>query len=172
MVVKKPCQKLFRAFFRPKRRESDSQGVFDKPIGDQNMTTPIIRRARHYALIIRLLYARQQLSGQLQQVLRGARHLSYGVKLFDPMQLDKALKLAEPLALASRSQAVLAQRAEGLVTYQFQRTLICVVSGQQQRQILYGRTQRQNTIRCKQTLILRMRPAMAAFIRHKHHKPQ
>lgn len=77
-------------------------------------------RAKRYALIIRLLYANQNLSGRLAQVHRGARHLSYGVRLDDPMQLDKALKLAEPMALSAGTKAVMASRTNGLVSYQIQ----------------------------------------------------
>lgn len=77
-------------------------------------------RAKRYALIIRLLYANQGLSGKLAQVHRGARHLSYGVRLSDPMQLDRALKLAEPMALSAGTKAVMASRANGLVSYEIQ----------------------------------------------------
>jgi len=76
--------------------------------------------ARRYAIILQLLYARQGLAGRLERATRGARHLSFGVRLSDPATLDKALHLAEPVALASRSKAVLAYRQTGLVMYQYQ----------------------------------------------------
>lgn len=81
---------------------------------------PLQGRARRFALVIQLLYAKQNLIGKVQNVNRGARHLSYGVRLSNPMQLDNALKLAEPLALSCGVNAVLAQRIEGVVSYQIE----------------------------------------------------
>ncbi|MBE7469624.1 MAG: hypothetical protein DPW09_17805 [Anaerolineae bacterium] len=77
-------------------------------------------RARRYAIVINLLYGRVGLAGSLKAAHRGARHLSLGVRLSDPTQLDRALKLAEPLALHAGTENVLAQRDGGLVFYQFQ----------------------------------------------------
>ena len=71
-------------------------------------------------MIVQLLFARQNLRGALKTATRGARCLSLGIRLADPTSLDKALKLAEPLALASGVNAVLATRIEGLVIYQFE----------------------------------------------------
>jgi hypothetical protein len=42
------------------------------------------------------------------------------VRLTNPTELDRALKLAEPIALATNSQNVLATRQAGLINYQFQ----------------------------------------------------
>lgn len=79
------------------------------------------KRARFYAHVLSILFQQQQMSGgKLAQANRAARHLSLGLRLFDATELDKALKLSEPLALASNSQNVLAQRQAGLVMYQFQ----------------------------------------------------
>jgi hypothetical protein len=75
-------------------------------------------RAKRYGLIIQLLYSQQKLSGSLKQVSRGARHLSFGIRLANPLQLESALKLAEPMALNCGVNAILAQRQQGLVTYQ------------------------------------------------------
>lgn len=84
-----------------------------------NNKPPILTtKARRFALIIQLLFAKQELTGKMSAVNRGARHLTYGVKLSNPMQLDTALKLAEPLALSCGVNAVLAQRIEGVVSYQ------------------------------------------------------
>lgn len=84
-----------------------------------NNKPPVLTaKARRFALIIQLLFARQELTGKMSIVNRGARHLSYGVKLSNPMQLDNALKLAEPLALSCGVNAVMAQRIEGVVSYQ------------------------------------------------------
>lgn len=81
---------------------------------------PLQNRARRFALIIQLLFARQDLTGKLQTVNRGARHLSYGVRLANPMQLEAALKLAEPLALSCGVNGVLAGRLEGVINYQIE----------------------------------------------------
>lgn len=78
-------------------------------------------RARFYARVVNLLFIRQQLSGgRLQSVGRAARHLSLGIRLTNPLELDKALKLNEAIALSANAEAVLAQRRAGLVIYQFQ----------------------------------------------------
>lgn len=80
-------------------------------------------RARRYARVVGLLYSRRDLSGRLVSATRGARHLSLGVRLGDPLKLDAALALAEPLALATNITAVIAQRlptTPGLVSYQFE----------------------------------------------------
>lgn len=83
-----------------------------------NKKPVLTAKAKRFALIIQLLYAKQELTGKLQNLNRGARHLSYGIRLFDPLQLDNALKLAEPLALSCGVNAVMAQRIEGVVSYQ------------------------------------------------------
>lgn len=76
--------------------------------------------AKIYAQLLAVLYAQQHVSGRLSALSRGARHLSLGVRLADPQQLDVAVKLAEPLALAAKVETVLAQRQIGLVSYQFE----------------------------------------------------
>jgi bifunctional DNA-binding transcriptional regulator/antitoxin component of YhaV-PrlF toxin-antitoxin module len=79
------------------------------------------RRAQFYAKIIGLLFLRQGMSGgTLAEASRGARHLSLGVRLTNPTDLDKALKLSEAIALSANSENVLAQRRTGLIIYQFQ----------------------------------------------------
>lgn len=77
-------------------------------------------RAERLALIIRLLYERNEINGRLATAHRGARYISFGIRLTDPMQGEKAMKLAEPLALASGARAVIAQRDYGLIVYQIQ----------------------------------------------------
>lgn len=77
-------------------------------------------RARRYASVISLLFGRLELTGTLKTARRGARHLSLGVRLTDPTRLDRAIGLAEPLALHTATQAVIAGREGGLVIYQFQ----------------------------------------------------
>lgn len=80
-------------------------------------------RARFLARVISVLYAKRGLRGKLVTANRGARFLSLGIRLSDPLTLDAALGLAESLALAVNCPAVIAQRrkeAAGLVTYQFE----------------------------------------------------
>lgn len=76
--------------------------------------------AKVYALILSGLFQSQRISGRLATATRGPRHLSLGVRLNNPQQIDKALKLTESLALAAKTETVLAQRITGLVVYQFQ----------------------------------------------------
>jgi hypothetical protein len=77
-------------------------------------------RAQFYAQIIVKLYTKERLAAKVMQLSRGARHLSLGVRLADPTNLAKAIKLAEPIALGSGSRAVIAQRDLHLIRYQFQ----------------------------------------------------
>ena len=77
-------------------------------------------QAVEYAHFLAALMQHNSIGGKLKSARRGARHLSLGARLTNPMDADKALKLAEPLALATRSEAVLAGRVEGLIVYQFQ----------------------------------------------------
>jgi hypothetical protein len=83
----------------------------------------LVARAKFYTRVAGVLYSREGLRGRVVQANRGARHLSLGVRLANPLQLDRALKLAEPLALATNTPAVIVARQPdqpGLVTYQFQ----------------------------------------------------
>lgn len=79
-------------------------------------------QAKMYARVIAQLFLRRHIASKLTTVNRGARHLSYGLRLSNPEQLDNALKLAEYIALAANSKAVLAQRQNGFVVYQFELT--------------------------------------------------
>lgn len=80
--------------------------------------------AHRYGHIMSALYGKREMRGKIVRYARGARHMTLGVRLANPLQLNEALALAEPLALACRCKAVLAQRnqedAPGLVSYQFQ----------------------------------------------------
>jgi len=79
--------------------------------------------ARRYARLTGALFAQKQIKGKVAKVTRGARYLTLGVRLANPLTLDGALPLAEPLALACRTKAVLVQRSEadpGLVAFQFE----------------------------------------------------
>lgn len=79
------------------------------------------KRARFYTNVIAILFANQGLSGgKVKQAARGARHLSLGIKLNNPNELERTLNLSENIALASNCENVLAQRQAGLIYYQFQ----------------------------------------------------
>lgn len=85
----------------------------------------ISQEAEIYCKAIAVLFGGRDLRGRLVTHARGARHLSLGIRLADPLKLDTAVGLAEPLALAAKVPAVIAQRLPeqpGLVTYQFQLT--------------------------------------------------
>lgn len=77
-------------------------------------------RARMYARALQVISARENLRGRGASVERGARYLAVGIRLADELQLDRALKLAEPLALATHTPVVIAQRRGGLVVFMFQ----------------------------------------------------
>ena len=76
--------------------------------------------ARVYALLLSGLFQAQNIGGTLSTAHRGPRYLSLGVRLNDPRQIDKALKLAEPLALAAKTDNVIATRAGGVIAYQIE----------------------------------------------------
>lgn len=80
------------------------------------------QHAKRYAYIIWVLLSQQDLqhNTHLRAVHRGARHLSMSIRLGDPLKLETALKLAEPLALSCGADAVLAQRLGGVVSYQIE----------------------------------------------------
>lgn len=77
-------------------------------------------RARAYAETLYSISCAEGVGGKTVSSERGARFLSYSVRLADPRQIDKALKLAEPLALATKTPVVIARRERGLILYQFQ----------------------------------------------------
>jgi len=80
-------------------------------------------RARFYAKVTSLLFSQKELRGRLALVARGARYITLGIRLNNPLTLDAALGLSENLALATNTPAVIAQRRAdmpGLVSYQFQ----------------------------------------------------
>lgn len=85
-----------------------------------NKQPELTAKAKRLAFFIRLLFQDQNLSGKLTQASRGARHLSLAVRLSRPAEIDKALNLAEALALASHTKNVLAQRQAGYIVYQFE----------------------------------------------------
>ena len=84
------------------------------------MKRKIRTHARVYAQILAQIAMAQGIRGSATGVHRGARHLSINVRLSDPRDIDKALKLSEPIALAANTDNVLAQRRAGFIVYQFQ----------------------------------------------------
>lgn len=73
-----------------------------------------------YSKALTILSAREGLSGRGANIERGARYLALGVRLADELEIDKALKLSEPLALATNTPVVIAKREKGLVVFQFE----------------------------------------------------
>lgn len=67
-----------------------------------------------------LLYQKKDIKARLVSATRGARHLSLGIRLADPLSLDTALKMSDSLALAVNAPMVISSRVDGLVNYQFQ----------------------------------------------------
>ena len=77
-------------------------------------------RMQACAEAVRRLSSKQGIRGQMVSADRGARYFSLLTRLANPLQLDAALKLADPLALATHTPVVIAQRESGLIAYQFQ----------------------------------------------------
>lgn len=84
------------------------------------MRKPLQAHAKVYAGIMAQLYNRQGIGGKLEDASRGARYLTLATRLNDPYRAKQAIELAEPLALATKTRAVIATRQEGLITYQFE----------------------------------------------------
>ncbi|MEE9365475.1 MAG: FtsK/SpoIIIE domain-containing protein [Dehalococcoidales bacterium] len=77
-------------------------------------------RARRYSRVVGLLYQKKDIKARLKSATRGARHLSLGIRLADPLTLGAALKMSDSLALAVNVSTVISGRVDGLVNYQFQ----------------------------------------------------
>ena len=88
------------------------------PLNTPQMTTKQL--ARRYAQITLAVMEHNGLTGaKISSAARGARHLSLGAMLATPKELDKALKLAEQIALSTRTNSVLTFREAGQIVYQF-----------------------------------------------------
>jgi len=83
-------------------------------------STELTGRARVYARALTVISRREGLSGRGRKPEYGARYLSFGVRLRDELQIDKALRMAEALALATNTPVVIAKRQGGVILYQFQ----------------------------------------------------
>jgi hypothetical protein len=98
-------------------QEGDSQFVTEDAMG-------LSAKGLFYYKVIVLLFKEAGVGASRPVVaVRGARHLSIGVRLADPLQLDKAVKLSEKIAYTTKTPAVIAQRlasSPGLLTFQFQ----------------------------------------------------
>jgi hypothetical protein len=87
------------------------------------MANNLRARAESYQRRINWIWKKQGIKGELKQASRGARYLSLFIRLYNPLQLDTAIKIVESIALATNTPAVIAQRrtdTPGLLTYQFQ----------------------------------------------------
>ena len=112
---------------RTRRAENRAQNLAENPAGKgthaPRRRSPYAAHMQRYVLVLRLVSGRSGVAGVIVRHSRGPRFCSLGLRLRDPLQLDKALKLAEPVALAAGVPAVIAARREdtpGLVTYQFE----------------------------------------------------
>lgn len=76
--------------------------------------------AKQLQMVIGRIYTEQKITGKLERVTRGARYLSYQVRLQNAMQLNDALKIAENMALMAGSPAVMSTRDGGHIRYDFQ----------------------------------------------------
>lgn len=83
-------------------------------------TNAIQSRNRQYSKVLSEIYKAKGLRGKIVRRALAARFLSYDVRLSNPLQLDKALKIAKNLALLSGSTTVVAGRRGGVVRYDFQ----------------------------------------------------
>jgi hypothetical protein len=83
-------------------------------------TNKLTGRAKFYARYLSVLSREVGIGGRLLSVDRAARYLNLAVRLSNPLQIDAALKLASPLAIATSAQVVIAQRERGLILYQFE----------------------------------------------------
>lgn len=87
------------------------------------MANDLRGRAESYQRRINWIWQRQGIRGELKRAARGARYLSLFIRLYNPLQLEPAIKIAESIALATHTPAVIAQRrtdTPGLLTYQFE----------------------------------------------------
>lgn len=78
--------------------------------------------AERYVTIMSSIFARKKLSGKIVQGTRGIRHLTLEVVLSDALTLSNLLdaKTTDAIALATRTQSVLAYRQAGRVRLLFQ----------------------------------------------------
>ncbi len=83
-------------------------------------TQAITSRDSQYTAVLTRIFNDQKIKGRVTRRALAPRFLSYDVRLEDPMKLDKAIKLADNLALYSGSQTVVAQRQGGVIRYDFQ----------------------------------------------------
>lgn len=77
-------------------------------------------RAVGYVKFTQALLRRSGMAARLAQGERGARYLSFGYRLGNSLDLDKALKLADKLTLATAVDNVMAYGKQGLVWFDFE----------------------------------------------------
>lgn len=77
------------------------------------------QRAEKYQRVVDGLFFHQGITGKTQRFSRGARHLTMPITLDNPLNLERALKLSENIALRSSVSYVQAYRQGGYVIYQF-----------------------------------------------------
>ena len=63
------------------------------------------------------LYAKRHIQASARRVVRGARYLSYDIRLKNPFQMNEAIAVSEPLALSLGVKSVAAYREGGIIRY-------------------------------------------------------
>lgn len=79
------------------------------------MSIERVHRASIEALV--KLFRQKQINAAARSVVRGARYLSYDIRIRDPLRYTDALTIAEPLALALGVRGVAAYRDGGVLRY-------------------------------------------------------
>lgn len=74
-----------------------------------------VHRASIEALV--KLFRQKQINAAARSVVRGARYLSYDIRIKDPLRFSDAVSIAEPLALALGVRGVAAYRDMGVIRY-------------------------------------------------------
>ena len=80
----------------------------------------LIGRAKIYAYVVQSILQNQRIGGRMISAVKGARHISFGVRLSNPDDLSMAMSLSDKIAYAANVEHVLIQRYKGVLVYQFQ----------------------------------------------------
>jgi DNA polymerase III delta prime subunit len=79
-----------------------------------------IKQAEIFGLALDHVTTHHDIGGDIESYARGARYVSFSVRLWDERDLDKALKLGDKMADRARTPTVVVQRNAGVLVYQFE----------------------------------------------------
>ena len=79
----------------------------------------IFAMAQRYHKSLAYMFRQKQIDGTIQKVYRGARYLSFIVRLKKPEDLTKALSITDNIALSSGAKEVIVRRVGGCLHYDF-----------------------------------------------------